>query len=620
MVLPAIAPQWKLDKNIGQDLGSVLSVASNGTLIYAGNQTSLTSWDISTLEQVDSVDLQSQVRSINILGQSLFALLSASGQIAKFSLSPLAKAGTCGKNANGYCLDDKSIYVITGESAIYVYDQATLQNTGVLNMHLPSMMSIAYAAGIIAVISNDGKHTSTSFCDASTGGIRKTTQNTFPATQLATTSKGDFLVFTDQPVEEMNLFQVWNAENGDMQTTVTVTPFGPVNDILETSEGIFVAGKGIGILRNKLTLEQIEELETNNPYSLTLVNPTTLASGGGNGISVWTKSSEGVVVANPHRLAELTWKKMQSIPLSQAPSFFARNKRTIYAAVGNQLTGYHLINDELVPGTPSTLNGQVVAMIHCNGSLFYATNGTGGNGPYQLIPLIGTGPAPQGVFTSDFPINCATASASKIYLGCAQGVVYIVDPVALTGLKIGTNKSGITAIAVTPKALAITAGGHLSSYDPENGTAFNSGDTDYQVPMLVAAGDDYIVTAESAPEISNPFGLKIFPLKAPKAPSLPVQTQMQVNLPIFDALLFEDQMLTGGVNIQSFSNDINLKPLGTLENSTISYSMIKIDEDLFVSYSGSALELWGRGPVTRAHPSAQESTSIFASIKRAIWS
>lgn len=619
MVSQANAPQWTLDKIIGQNLGSVLSVASNGTLIYAGNDTSLTSWDVSTMEQVDSVDLQTQVLSIQILGKSLFALLSASGQVVKFSLSPFANAGTCGKNANGYCLDDKSVYVITGESAIYVYDQVTLQNTGVLNTHLPSIMSIAYAAGIIAVISYDGKQTSTSFCDASTGGIRKTTQNSFAATQLATTRKGDFIVFNDECGAEMSLFQVWNTENGDMQTSITVTPFGPVIDILETAEGIFVAGNGISLLRNKMTLEKVDELKSNNPYSLTLVNPTTLASGGGNGISVWTKSSEGVVVANPHRLAELTWKKMQSLPLSQAPSFFARNQRTIYAAVGNQLTYYHLVNDELVPGTMGSLNGQVAALIQCNGSLFYATNGTGGKGPYQLIPIIGTGPAPQGTFTSDFPINCATASASKIYLGCAEGVVYIVDPVAMTGLKVGTNKSGITAIAVTPQALAITAGGVLSSYDPESGTAINSGNTDYQVPMLVAAGDDYIVTAESAPEISNPFGMKIFPLKAPKDSSLPVQTQMQVDLPIFDAILFEDQMLTGGVNIQSFSNDINLKPLGMLENSTFSYSMIKIDEDLFVSYSGSALELWGRGPVTQAHPAEQESTSIFASIKRTIW-
>lgn len=58
---------------------------------------------------------------------------------------------------------------------------------------------------------------------------------------------------------------------------------------------------------------------------------------------------------------------------------------------------------------------------------------------------------------------------------------------------------------------------------------------------------------------------------------------MKVELPIFSALIFDDQIVVASTQINRFTNDIDLKHLGALANSTCSYNLLKISEELFLS-------------------------------------
>lgn len=599
------SPQWTLAQTFGQTLGPVLSLAKKENFIYAGNKSSLSAWDATTLEQVASIDLQSQVNSIKIIGETLFALLPTAGQVAKFSLSPLTQVGTFSSDTNTYCLDDKSVYTASGGSSITVYDQETLNQTAVYNTTFPTIMQIAYAKGIIAINNNDGAKLTLGFCDATTGNVLKTVENTSELMKLSTTTRGNFLLYGNQLMPS-GTFQVWDSKDFVVQTSITVQPIGPIYDIMEAPDGIFVAGNGIGLLRNKLTLEPIENFGSDTAYCLSLIDDQSMISGTYNqkGISLWTKTAEASIGLNPVQDRPPTWIKTQEIPVTSGIANLIKLETGIYTTITNQITKWNLVNGQLVSAATGTMNGPIQNLVSCAGKLFCTLNGSGSSGPFQLISIDPLTLEPGDIFTSDFQITCATASDSTIYLGCAEGVVYYVNPNTLAGLKIGTDQAGITAIAVTAKALAITANGVLASFDPVSGTALQSAQTGYQYPMLAPAGDDYIITAESAPCISNPFGMKIFPLTSHISSTLPMQTEMKVELPIFSALIFDDQIVVAGTKINRFTNDIDLKHLGALANSTSSYNLLKISEELFLSSTDTSLQVWQRGVDVEAVPSA----------------
>jgi hypothetical protein len=597
MVSQANAPQWSLANTFAQTLGPVLSLAKKGNFIYASNKTSLTSWDATTLEQVASIDLQSQVNSIKIIGETLFALLSTTGQVAKFSLSPLTQVSTFSSGTNTYCLDDKSVYTASGGSSITVYDQETLNQTAVYNTTFPTIMKLAYAKGIIAINNNNGAKLTLGFCDATTGNVLKTVENTSELMQLSTTTRGNFLLYGNQLLPS-GTFQVWDSKEFVVQTSITVQPVGPIYDILEAPDGIFVAGQGIGLLRNTLTLEQIEDFGRNTAYCLSLIDDQTMISGmvDEKGICLWKKTAEASTDMEPLQDLPQSWIKTQEIPVTSGTSNLTKLETSIYTTSTNQITRWNLVNGQLVSSATGTMSSPIQNLVNCAGKLFCTLNGSGSSGPFQLISIDPLTLQPGDIFTSDFPISCATASETTIYLGCAQGVVYYVNPATLAGLKIGTDQVGITAIAVTAKALAITANGVLASFDPISGTALQSAETGYQYPMLAPAGDDYMITAESAPMISNPFGMKIFPLTSNISSTLPTQTQMKVELPIFSALTFDDQIVVASTKINRFTNDIDLKPLGALANSSCSYNLLKITEGLFLATTQQGtLQVWQRG-------------------------
>lgn len=599
------SPQWTLAQTFGQTLGPVLSLAKKENLIYAGNKSSLSSWDATTLEQVASIDLQSQVNSIKIIGDTLFALLSSAGQVAKFSLSPLTEVGTFSNQTNAYCLDDKSVYTVSEGSSITVYDQETLNQTAVYNTTFTKILAIAYANGVLAVTNLNGANLTLGFCDAKTGNELKTAENPSQLVRLSTTSRGNFLLYNNALMPSGTI-EVWDSKDFVLQTSVTLQPVGPIYDILEAQDGIFVASNGIGLLRNKLTLEPIEDFGSKTASCLSLIDDQTMISGMDDekGICLWKKTAEAPFGLKPLQDLSPTWIKTQEIPVNSTIQNITKLETNIYTTSNNQITRWNLVNGKLVSAATSSMSSPIQNLVNCGGKLFLALNGNDPSGPFQLMSIDPLTLQPGNAFTSDFPINCATASDTTIYLGCAKGVVYYVNPATLTALKIGINQEGFTAIAVTAKALAIAANGVLASFNPITGAALQNGQTDYRMPILVPAGDDYIITAESAPCVSNPFGMKVFPLTSNISSTLPTQTQMKVELPIFSALIFDDQIVVAGAKINRFTNDIDLKPLGALANSTAPNNLLKISEELFLSSTDTSLQVWQRGVDVEAVPSA----------------
>lgn len=592
MVAPANAPQWTLANTFAQNLNSVGSLAAKGTMVFAGNDTSLSSWDVTTEKQVAALDLQSQVRSIKIIGDSLLALVAATGQVTKFSLSPLAQTGACGASIIDYAVEGTSIYTLSSESNIIVYDLNGMNETGVLNTGIKGIMAIAYAAGILAINAYNYKknYSSLSFCSVETGKVLKTVKSDTLITNLSTTPLGDFLTFNNSPVNLDGSFQLWNSEDFALQTSIVVSSGQPINTILVAPEGIFVGNGQIDLLRNDLTLTKMEELNYQNPLSMALVDSTSLVTSSSNssGIALWKKGASELAAA-----AAFQWTKAQEITVGTTVTASAKMDSGIYTATGNQVSRWALNGTQLTLTSSNDLGVSIQKLVSCAGRLFCIANGASYNGPFQLISIDPITLKPGDVFTSDSLISDAAASDSTLYICCGNGVIYYLDPATLQSInKVGTNQKEIITIAVTPQALVASSNQKLISFNLETGVEIASGPTGIPYPLLLPIGQSTIVTAEQVPDTSNPLGLKVFSLKShsPLAP----QTQKIFQNSVSSAILFREGIVMAGNYLSCFSNDIDFKRLGDIQGSEFTYKLLKLSEDLFLASTATEIQVWQR--------------------------